>query len=84
MTYQVTVRVTVEDWSDVRAAVGNAVEAALSTVTEHQREDAYAMDVPALNRAMTDPRTQEKVNGSGQYLAGFGSAPVSITISREE
>lgn len=92
MSYRVTVLVnnqlhqeqTAADWTEVRSILGNAVEAALTACEPHQREDAYVMDVPALQRALTRPETQEAVDTSGAWATRLGTAPVQFRVTREQ
>ncbi|MEW5352293.1 hypothetical protein [Streptomyces sp. 16-176A] len=68
------------DWTAVRAVVGDQVEAILRTLDA--RDDAYAMIVPPLNDALTDPETRATVDTVGVWRAALDPMPASITVTR--
>lgn len=90
MTYQVTVLVnnqpkhegTCADWTEVRSVIGEGVEAALSALEPYQREDAYVLDVPPLQRALTAPEAQQAVDSSGAWATRLGSVPVQLRVTK--
>ncbi|MGW2587789.1 hypothetical protein ACWCYZ_42145 [Streptomyces virginiae] len=72
---------TATDWTEVRAIVGEEVEAIITTLTDDQRQDAYGFDVPPLNRALTNPQTQQTVDTSGAWRTPLPNTGASVTVT---
>ncbi|MFJ4818353.1 hypothetical protein [Streptomyces sp. NPDC088801] len=72
----------VADWTAVRETVGEAVETIIKGLEDdNQREDAYAMDLPPLNRALTNPQTQQVVDTSGAWQTPLPILRASVTVT---
>lgn len=70
------------DWTSVRKEVGDMVEQVMAGLDDNATEDATMMDLPALNRALTDPQTQRTVDTSGAWRGALPMARASVTITR--
>lgn len=69
-------------WTEVRAAVGNAVEEALGTLPPGKGHLAYAEDVMPLNMALTSGEVQQQVEAQGWYRVAFQSVPLTVSITK--
>jgi hypothetical protein len=79
---QPTAERTATDWTAVRAIVGEEVETIIvGLADDHRREDAYGFDVPPLNRALTNPQTQQAVDTSGAWQTPLPILGASVTVT---
>lgn len=72
---------TCADWTEVRASVGNAVEAALGTLPAGKATDAYTRDVPAVLGALTGSQARAAAGSKEGWSHSFVSLPLVVTIS---
>lgn len=90
MTYDVRVTsdvvpdvsATASTWTEVRQAVGNAVEQALGTLPPGKGHLAYAEDVMPLNMALTSGEVSNTVDEQGWFRVAFQSVPLTVTITK--